>query len=43
MRKFDNELNYLYLIILLGKNDLDILFFIFRNEINIKSLNNSVI
>ena len=43
MKKFDNELNYLDLIILLGSNDLDIWYFIFQNEIYIKPLQNSVI
>ena len=43
MRKFDNEINYLDLIILLGKNDLDIEYFISRNEMNIESLKTSVI
>ena len=43
MRKFDNELNYLDLIIILGSNDLDICYFIFRNEIYSRSLQNSVI
>ena len=33
--KKDNELNYLDLIILLCSNDLDLWYFVFRNEIQI--------
>ena len=43
MKKFDNELNYLDLIILLGSNDLDIWYFISQNENYIKPLQNSAI
>ena len=43
MRKFDNELNYLDLIILFGSYNLGIWYFIFQNEIYIKLLQNSVI